>query len=167
MFFQRNKANLRPGYIYIYIYIYISCIYLKIFHVHLLWKISSFCYRLKNKRQTWCHMLFYFTSCILNMFRTLIYPSSGASDCVVELPHPSSCSQFIVCWSFGMAGFEWCSCCRMKRCFSLQHGNYSNPATPNPQLTTNREQDDRCGDSRTQSQASDDGYINVRNMLRT
>ena len=30
------------------------------------------------------------------MFRTLIYPSSGACDCVDELPHRSSCSQFIV-----------------------------------------------------------------------
>ena len=34
------------------------------------------------------------------MFRTLIYPSSGACDCVDELPHRSSCSQFFVCWSF-------------------------------------------------------------------
>ena len=34
----------------------------------------------------------FFTSYVLNMFRTLIYPSSGASDCVVELPHWSSCS---------------------------------------------------------------------------
>ena len=33
------------------------------------------------------------------MFRTLIFPSSGACDCV-ELPHRSSCSQFVVCWSF-------------------------------------------------------------------
>jgi len=29
---------------------------------------------LKNKGQTWCHLLFYFTSYVLNMFRTLIYP---------------------------------------------------------------------------------------------
>ena len=36
----------------------------------------------------------------LNMFRTLIYPSSGACYRVVELPHRSSCSQFVVCWSF-------------------------------------------------------------------
>ena len=42
----------------------------------------------------------YFTYYALNMFRTLIYPSSGASDCVDELPHRSSCSQFVVCWSF-------------------------------------------------------------------
>jgi len=37
-------------------------------------------------------LLFYFTSYVLNMFRTLIYPSSGACDCAVELPHRSFCS---------------------------------------------------------------------------
>jgi len=26
------------------------------------------------------HLLFYFTSYVINMFRTLIYPSSGACD---------------------------------------------------------------------------------------
>ena len=44
--------------------------------------------------------IFYFTYYALNMFRTLIYPSSGACDCVAELPPRSSCSQFVVCWSF-------------------------------------------------------------------
>ena len=39
------------------------------------------------------------------MFRTLIYPSSGDCDCVVELPYRSSCSQFVVCWRFDAAGF--------------------------------------------------------------
>ena len=43
-------------------------------------------------------ILFHFL--VLNMFRTLIYPSSRACDCVDELPHRSSCSQFVVCWSF-------------------------------------------------------------------
>jgi len=42
---------------------------------------------LKNKGPTWCHLLFYFTSYVLNMFRTFIYPSSGACDYSVELPH--------------------------------------------------------------------------------
>ena len=51
---------------------------------------------------------------VLNMFRTLIYSSSGACDCVDELPHRSSCSQFVVCWRFGAAGFGWCSFCRLK-----------------------------------------------------
>ena len=45
---------------------------------------------LKNKRPTLCHLLFYFTSYVLNMFRTLIYTSSGACDYAVELPHWSS-----------------------------------------------------------------------------
>ena len=46
------------------------------------------------------------------MFRTVIYPSSGACDCVFELPHPPSCSQFVVCWRFGADGFGWCSACK-------------------------------------------------------
>ena len=65
-------------------------------------------------RPTWCHLLFYFTSCVLNMLRTLLYPSSGACYCVVELPHRSSCSQFFVCWRFGASGFEWCSFCKLQ-----------------------------------------------------
>jgi len=34
-------------------------------------------------------LLFYFNYYALNMFRTLIYPSSGACDFVDELPHRS------------------------------------------------------------------------------
>jgi len=48
----------------------------------------------------------YFTSYVLNMFRTLIYPSSGACDYSVELPHWSYCFWFDVCWSFGVFGLE-------------------------------------------------------------
>ena len=44
----------------------------------------------------------------------------------------------------------WCSFCRLK------------PVKRTPQRT---QQDDRCGNSSTQSQAPEDGYINVRNML--
>ena len=55
---------------------------------------------LTNERPTRRHLLFYFTYYVPNMFRTLIYPSSGACDCVDELPHRSSCSQFVVCCSF-------------------------------------------------------------------
>ena len=70
-------------------------------------------WELKNKRPTWCHLLFYFTSYGLNMFRTLIYPSSGACDYSVELPHWSYCSWFDVWWSFGVVGLEWYPCCRL------------------------------------------------------
>jgi len=69
---------------------------------------------LKNKRPTWCHLLFYSTSYVLSMFRTLIYPSSWACDYSVELPHWSNCSWFNVCWSFGVVGLEWYPCCRLK-----------------------------------------------------
>jgi len=51
-------------------------------------------------------LVIYFTSYILNMFRILIYPSSGAWDCAVELQHRSFCSRFVLCWRFGKAGFE-------------------------------------------------------------
>ena len=92
----------------------------------------------EEKKTKLMSLAIYFTSYILNMFRILIYPSSGAWDCAVELPH---------------------------RSFSLQHGHYSKPAVPNLQHKTNREQNDRCGNSTAQSQAPDDGYINIRNML--
>ena len=51
--------------------------------------------------------------------------------------------------------------------WSLPHGYHSNPTTPNLQHTSNQEQHDQCGNSTEQSQAPDDGYINVRNMLST
>jgi len=50
---------------------------------------------------------------------------------------------------------------------SLQNEHHPKPAAPNLQHTTNWEQDDRYGNSTTQSQAPDDGYINVWNMLST
>ena len=64
-----------------------------------------------------------------------------------------------LCWIFGAFGFELC--------FSLQRGYYSNPTAPNLQHTAKQEQNEQCGNSTTQSQAPDYGYINVRNMLST
>ena len=43
---------------------------------------------MKNQLYVTCYFNYY----ALNMFRTLIYPSSGACDFVDELPHRSSCS---------------------------------------------------------------------------
>ena len=51
--------------------------------------------------------------------------------------------------------------------WSLQNEHHPKPAAPKLQHTTNWEQEDRCGNSSTQSQAPEDGYINVRNMLST
>ena len=42
-------------------------------------------------RPTWCQLIFYFTSYVLNMFRTLIYPSSGACDCRLKHNCASAC----------------------------------------------------------------------------
>ena len=74
---------------------------------------------LKNKRPAWCHLLFYFTSYVLNMFRTLICPSSGACDYSVKSPRWSYCSWFDVCWRFGVVGLEWYPCCRLKQNISM------------------------------------------------
>ena len=41
-------------------------------------------WQLKNKKPTRCHLLFYCTSYRLNMFRALLFPSSGAQDCDVD-----------------------------------------------------------------------------------
>ena len=111
---------------------------------------------LKNKRPTWCHLLHYFTSYVLNMFRTLIYPSSGTCDCAVELPHLSYRSWFDVCWSFGVVRLEWYPCCRLQ---PLQPNHTETPTHIEPRTH------DQCGNSTEQSQSPDDGYINARNML--
>jgi len=49
----------------------------------------------------------------------------------------------------------------------MKHGYHPNPTTPKLQHTSNQGQYDQCGNSTEQSQAPDDGYINVRNMLST
>ena len=53
-----------------------------------------------------------------------------------------------------MVGLEWYPFCRLKPATQIQH-------------TSNQVQYDQCGNSTEESQAPDDGYINVRNMLRT
>ena len=94
-----------------------------------------------NERPTWWHLLFYFTYYVLNMFRTLIYPSSAACDCVVVLPHRSSCSQFVVCWRFGVAGFEWCSFCRLQPAKRTPPNTSCNNKSSNTQRTENKTTD--------------------------
>jgi len=83
---------------------------------------------------------------MLNMFRTLIHPSSGACDYSIVSPHwlcvlVSMCIGVSV-W-LGWDGIRVAG-------FSLLHGY-----------------NDKCGDTIEKSQAPDDGCINVRNMLST
>jgi len=86
---------------------------------------------------------FYFTSSMLNMFRTLIHPSSGACGFSIVSPH----------WSCVLVVFQ--------------------PTTRIPPQPSHTETPthietrthDQCGDTIEKSQASDDGCINVRNLL--
>ena len=66
------------------------------------------------------------------MFQTLIYPSSGACDYSVELPHWSYCSWFDVCWRFGVVGLEWYPCCRLK------HNTDTTPNQPHRNSNTHQ-----------------------------
>jgi len=107
---------------------------------------------LKSERPSWCHLLFYFTSYVLNMFRTLIYQSLGT--CTVLL-------------NYNMGRFVLVSLCvgdlvrlDLSR---VRVAGWSRGF----QHTTNREQNDRCCNSTAQSQAPIDWYINVWNMLST
>jgi len=78
---------------------------------------------------------FYFTSSMLNTFRTLIHPSSGACDFSIVSPH-WSCVLVLMC--VGVSVWLGWSGIRVA---------------------------DQCGDTIEKSQAPDDGCINVRNML--
>ena len=78
---------------------------------------------------------FYFTSSVLNMFRTLIILSSGACDfffyCITTL---LVCSCFAVCWSFRVAGWGGVRVAG----FSLQHGHHPNQPHGNSNTQRNK-----------------------------
>jgi len=100
-------------------------------------------------------IMFYFTSSMLNMFRTLIHPSLGACDFSIVSPH-WSCVLVLMCvGSFGVAGLAW------------YRGYRPNPATPKLPTHIETRTHDQSGDTIEKSQAPDDGCINVRNMLST
>jgi hypothetical protein len=48
------------------------------------------------------------------MFRALLFPSSGACDYGVELPHWPFRPWLAVCWRLGAVRLEWCPGCRLK-----------------------------------------------------
>jgi len=79
---------------------------------------------------------FYFTSSMLNMFRTLIHPSSVACDFSIVSPH-WLCVLVSMCVGVSVWLVEVVSV--------WQAG--------------------ACGDTIEKSQGPDDGFINVRNML--
>ena len=106
---------------------------------------------------------FYFTSSMLNMFRTLIHPSSGACDfSIVRVSPHWTCVLVSMCvLSFGVAGVGWYPCSRLKPATRIPP-HPSHTETPTHMETRTH---DQCGDTIEKSQAPDDGCINVRNML--
>ena len=80
---------------------------------------------------------FYFTSSMLNMFRTLIHPSSGA-------------------WDFSIVSPHW-SCVLVSMCVGVSVWLVGVVATSHNETPTLIQ----CGDTIEKSQARDDGCINV------
>jgi len=99
---------------------------------------------------------FYFTSSMLNMFRTLIHPSSGACDFSIVSPH-SSCVLVSMCVGVSV-WLGWGGICVAR----LKQPATRIPAQPSHTETPTH---DQCGDTIEKSQAPDDECINVRNML--
>ena len=88
-------------------------------------------------------LVFYFTSYVLSMFRTLIYPSQELATILLNyhigrIVLGSMCVGVSV-W-LGWSGIRVAG-------WSLQHGYHSNPTTPKLQHTSNQEQYDQCGNS--------------------
>jgi len=82
---------------------------------------------------------FYITFSVLNMFWTLIHPSSGACYFSIVSPHWFVCSCCDVCWSFVVAGLGLYPCDRLKLCFSLPHRYHPNQRHRNTHRNKNTE----------------------------
>jgi len=94
---------------------------------------------------------FYFTSSMLNMFQTLIHPSSGAATFL--LFHHIGC---VFCKGDG-GGIRVAAC-------HTDTTPTSHIETPTHIETRTHNQ---CGDTIAKLQTPDDGRINVQNMLST
>ena len=106
---------------------------------------------------------FYFTSSILNMFRTLIHPSSGACDFFLLCHHIGCVFLFRCVLEF------WCGLVGVVSMWQavLQPATRIPPQPSHIETPTHIETrtHNQCGDTVEKSQAPDDGCINVRNML--
>ena len=95
--------------------------------------------------------MFYFTSFMLNMFQTLIHPSSG--DCNFSIESPCwLCVLVSMCVGVSV-WLGWGGICV---------AGYTDTNFPTHIETRTH---DQCDDTIEKSQAPDDGCINVRNML--
>ena len=91
---------------------------------------------------------------MLNMFRMLVHPSSGACDLFVELFHGLDCSG-TMCVGVTL----WCGIrTQSSACIRIPHHN----VTPTHIVP---EQYNPLNNSTNKSQAPEDGCTNIRNML--
>ena len=82
---------------------------------------------------------------MLNMFRTLTHPSSGACDFSIVSPH-------------------WL-CVLVSMCVGVCHADTTPTSHTEAPTHIETRTHNQCGDTIEKSQAPDDGCINVRNML--
>ena len=69
---------------------------------------------------------------MLNMFRMLVHPSSGACDLFVELFRGL---YFSVCWCYGVVWLGWCGI-RMQVVLQPASGYHTTPAKPQRNTNT-------------------------------
>jgi len=100
---------------------------------------------------------FYFTSSVLNMFRTLIHPSSGACDFSIVSPH-----WLCVLVSMCVRVSVW-----LVRVVKACHTDTTLTSHTETRTHIETRTHNQCGDKIEKSQAPDDGCINVRNILST
>ena len=103
---------------------------------------------------------FYFASSMLNMFRTLTHPSSGACDFSIVSPH---CWCVLVLMCVGVSVWLGWGGIRVARWSTAQPATRiptqpSHTKTPTHIETRTHHQ---CGDTIEKSQAPDDGWINL------
>jgi len=101
----------------------------------------------------------YFTSSMLNMFRTLIHPSPEACDFSIVAPH-WLCVLVSMC--VGVSVWLGWGSIRVLQPATRILPQPSHTETPTHIETRTHNQ---CGNTTEKSQAPDDGCINVRNML--
>ena len=67
-------------------------------------------------------LAFLFHYLLLNMFRMLIHPSSGACELFVELFHGLYCLWFDVCWCYIVVWLGWCGIrIKASACIRIPH----------------------------------------------
>jgi len=73
------------------------------------------------------------------------------------------CTQHVLDINISIIRFEQCPCCRLQ----LETRTLLKPSRTKSSTHNEPGKKDRCGNSTAVSQAPDDGYINVRNILST